>query len=129
MPVDHEALGRYTGGPSRMLTDDDVLRRIRPMPGKCVIELEEVPEKIGSIYLPDDARERTPRDIAVPGRCIAMTPRRGKKGREFVEEFALGDRVWVLLLLQDLNQRLICTQNTRVYARLEDAHAQAQVEN
>jgi hypothetical protein len=85
-------------------------------PGKCLIELERKPELDGSIILPEKARDLRERDIAYFGTVLDMQPRRLKDGRECPEQFKAGDRVWVMLLQCDLGERVILTENTRVYA-------------
>jgi co-chaperonin GroES (HSP10) len=102
-----------------------------PLHGKCIIELEEVPTMAGLLHIPDTARERrlysqvtgktASGDVACPGKVLAMTPRKNPETGELIEElFSTGDTVWVMLLMEDLNQKAICTRNERVYAILEN---------
>lgn len=81
----------------------------------------------GLLHIPDSARELKEMshvrgksvygDSAWSGQVIAVSPRRNQKTGEFDnEDFQPGDRVWFLLLTEDLNQKVIVTLNTRVYA-------------
>lgn len=99
----------------------------RPISGKCVIELDTIPTMSGLLHIPDSARELKEMshvrgksvygDSAWSGKVIAVSPRRNQKTGEFInEDFQPGDRVWFLLLTEDLNQKIIVTLNTRVYA-------------
>lgn len=101
-------------------------RGFRPLPGKCVIELDTIPTMSGLLHIPDSARElrlmshargkTVHGDSSWTGVVRAMTPR-GHYGKGFQpEDFKPGDRVLILLLEEDLNQKMIVTQNTRVYA-------------
>lgn len=98
-----------------------------PLPGRCVIELDSIPTMAGLLHIPDSARELKEMshvrgksvygDSAWSGKVIAVSPRRNQKTGEFNnEDFQPGDRVWFLLLTEDLNQKIIVTLNTRVYA-------------
>jgi hypothetical protein len=96
------------------------------MPGKCIVELERKPEcdpSHPSIVLCDRSRDlqfnSVYRDVAYWGTVLAMTPRKaGVKGtpRGFEEGFKVGDRVWAMLLAEDLDKPVVLTENTRVYA-------------
>lgn len=102
-----------------------------PLPGRCIIELDEVPSLFGSIHIPDSARDRRLMqsvkggqvygDGSCTGTVLAMTPRRGRKEDNYIreEEFKPGDRVALLLLQSDLNQKVISTLNSRIYAVIE----------
>lgn len=102
-------------------------RGFRPLPGRCLIELDTVPTMEGLLHIPDSAQQmkmlthatgKTVKgDSSWTGKVLAMTPRRNTKGPwEWNEEFVVGDNVLILLLQEDLNQKVICTMNTRVYA-------------
>ena len=100
----------------------------RPLPGKCLIELDSIPTMSGLLHLPDSARElRTMShakgktvygDSSWTGRVLVMTPLTHRPKGFQPEDFKTGDRVLILLLEEDLNQKMIVTQNTRVYAVL-----------
>ena len=80
----------------------------------------------GLLHIPDSARElRTLShakgktvygDSSWTGTVLAMTLRGHYEKGYQREDFKTGDRVLVLLLEEDLNQKMIVTQNTRVYA-------------
>jgi hypothetical protein len=99
-----------------------------PLPGKCVIELDTIPTMSGLLHIPDSARElRTMShsrgktvhgDSSWTGTVKAMTPLVHRPKSFQPEDFKTGDRVLILLLEEDLNQKMIVTQNTRVYAVL-----------
>jgi len=116
----------------------------RCTPGNCIVRMDKKPESIGSIHVPERSRDLNPEhDIAYMGTVLAMTPRKcdacqgsGRRGRtdlinpichkcdgtgQFHEDFAVGSRVWVMLLLMDIDREYILTKNTRIYAREEDA--------
>lgn len=99
-----------------------------PLPGKCLIELDSIPTMSGLLHIPDSARElRTMShvkgktvygDSSWPGTVLAMTPRGHYEKGYQREDFKTGDQVLILLLEEDLNQKMIVTTNTRVYAVL-----------
>jgi co-chaperonin GroES (HSP10) len=105
------------------MTDKELLKSVKPLPGKCIIEFDPFPDKIGSLFIPDVAREqRAMSDPVWPATVLAVTPRRNQTTGEPMEEcFKAGDRVYVALLMQDLNAGIIATQSTRVWARIEDS--------
>ena len=82
----------------------------------------------GLLHIPDSARElRTMShakgktvygDSSWTGRVLAMTPLTHRPKGFQPEDFKTGDRVLILLLEEDLNQKMIVTKNTRVYAVL-----------
>lgn len=100
----------------------DQLRNVKPLPGRCVIEFDPFPEKIGSLFIPETAKEQDPlQDPMWPATVLAMTPRRDPKtGEPRQEQFQVGDRVLLALRGQDLNQQLVATHNTRVWCKLEE---------
>lgn len=81
--------------------------------GRCIIRMERKPAMHNSLHIPDIARDIDPnkRDMAYFGTVVRVTPR-----RDTAEEFAEGDRVWVMLLMSDLGKEFILTENVRVYA-------------
>jgi hypothetical protein len=90
----------------------------RPTAGRCIVQMDRKPPTIGSLIVPEVARDLDPkfdgavRDIAYYGTVVKMTPR-----RDFIEEFAVGDRVWLMLRVEDLGKEYVLTENVRVYAR------------
>lgn len=100
-----------------------------PLPGKCIIEWDTIPTMAGLIHIPQTAQRRglevrgksVSGDVAAPGRVLAMTPTRSRTtGELLLEDFKTGDRVWVMLLASDMDKKVVCTLNTRVYAVLEN---------
>lgn len=68
---------------------------IRPLRGRVRILCDEPPKRIGSIIVPDQARDNTlDRKKVRTGIVIAMgPPRLTKKGREVPYDFEVGQRV------------------------------------
>lgn len=108
---------------------DAVERGFRPLPGRCLVEMDTIPTMTGSIYIPESAQElrllketdgkSVYGDTNYTGRVVAVTPRRSETTGEFIEEdFKPGDRVLVMLLVEDMNQKIIVTRNTRIYAQI-----------
>jgi hypothetical protein len=99
-----------------------------PLPGKCLIELDSIPTMSGLLHIPDSARElrlfsevkgkTVHGDSSWTGTVLAMTPLNHRPKGFQPEDFKVGDRVLILLLQEDLNQKMIVTANTRVYAVL-----------
>lgn len=100
----------------------------RPLPGKCLIELDTIPTMSGLLHIPDSARELRVMghakgktvygDSSWTGTVKAMTPLAHRPKGFQPEDFRVGDRVLILLIEEDLNQKMIVTRNTRVYAVL-----------
>ena len=110
---------------------DAIERGFRPLPGRCVIEMDSVPSMIGSLHVPESAQEMRLLketdgksvfgDSSYTGKVVAVTSRRSDTTGEFIpEDFCTGDKVLVMLLVEDMNQKIIVTRNTRVYAVIED---------
>lgn len=105
----------------------DTLRSLRPLPGRCVIQLDELPAlsqgKHGTkLHIPDSSRRLLVDNIAFTGKVLTMTPRRDKGGQVSWENFKSGDHVHVMLRGEDLKtpDRIIVTDNRRVYAVIEE---------
>ena len=96
----------------------------RPLSGHCVIALDPLADKIGSLFVPQSAQALRVTDISHTGRVLHMTPRKNKNGMSSYELFSAGDRVVVMLLAKDLQDKVISTLNTRVYAVIEDGQQQ-----
>lgn len=106
-------------------------RGFHPLPGRCLIEMDKVPSKSDLLHIPETAQElrllkevksgSVWGDISFTGIVRAVTPRRNPKtGELLTEDFYPGDRVVVMLLVEDFNQKMIVTLNTRIYAVVED---------
>jgi hypothetical protein len=102
-----------------------------PLPGRCLIEMDKIPTMSGLLHIPDSARELRMEshakgktlygDSSFTGKVLSVSPRRSENtGTPLPESFSPGDRVVVMLLKEDLNQKMIVTQNTRVYAVIEN---------
>lgn len=94
---------------------------IRLMPGNCLVRIERKANKEGSFFVPDTVRDLSlaHRDLAYFGTVLAMSPRRDDKtGRRQREDFGVGDRIWLMLLEEDLGKDVVLTKNTRVYAEI-----------
>lgn len=93
----------------------------RPLAGHCIIALDPLADKIGSLFIPQSAQTLRTTDISHTGRVLHMTPRKNPKTGDVTEElFQVGDTVVVMLLAKDLEDKVISTLNTRVYAVIED---------
>jgi len=99
----------------------------RPLPGKVLIECDSVPTMAGLLHLPESTQELRSMthvqagsvygDTSWTGKVLAVTPRRNERTGEFIEEdFQPGDRVWFMLLNEDMNQKVIVTTITRIIA-------------
>lgn len=107
---------------------DAVEHSFRPISGKCVIELDTIPTMSGLLHLPESSQElrllshskgkTVYGDSSWTGTVKAMTPLKHRLKGFQPEDFKVGDRVLILLIEEDLNQKMIITQNTRVYAVL-----------
>ena len=95
----------------------------RPLPGHCVIYFDSPPSMSGLIHIPETSRKGAQllnQDKAWSGVVLHMTPRGNPKtGLPDYEDFEIGDRVITLLTLLDLDQSVISTLNTRIYAVIE----------
>ena len=107
---------------------DAVEHGFRPISGKCVIELDTIPTMSGLLHIPESSQElrllshskgkTVYGDSSWTGTVKAMTPLKHRPKGFQPEDFEVGDRVLILLIEEDLNQKMIVTQNTRVYAVL-----------
>lgn len=87
---------------------------VRPLPGKCILALGRLPDTIGSIHVPDSARDLKLDNIGYWGEVLAVTGRKNARGEIQEEEFGPGDRVWVLLRAEEIDKRVIIVENVRV---------------
>lgn len=119
--------GRVANNRKTHMHTDTHLQQVRPLPGKCIIKLDPLPDKIGSLFIPDSARDMKPTEPLHTGVVVSMSTRKYKPGTsklykyEFQEEFQVGDRVLIALTLEDLNRGYVDTLNTRVYAVVGDS--------
>lgn len=105
----------------RMQVHQDQVQRITPLPGKCIIEWDTLPEKIGSLFIPESARARENR-VMEPlhtGTVLKMTPAVSPSGVP-MDDFKAGDKVLVACTLEDLQDKISITQNNRVRAVIGD---------
>lgn len=117
--------------------DSPIPRSLRPLPGRCVIEMDRPPATVKGIVVPETAR-RLNLDVpkgdyhtAYTGKVLAMTERRNRERKrtgngervwiEDYEHFSAGDRVAVELLMNELNRpgSVIVVENKRVMAVIE----------
>lgn len=91
----------------------------RPMAGHCLLRLDKKPDTIGSIHVPESARDLQIDNKSHTGTVLAMEPRRGWAPAD--ECFRPGDRVIAMLLLEDLTRTngIVLTDNRRIYAVVE----------
>lgn len=108
-----------------MLTDELLREDVRPLPGRCVVELDE-PVTIGSIIIPEAARgarlgegdKLRQTDTVYSGKMLKFQSRLDKEGVAWEEDLT-GKRVFVALRSMDLGKKVIVTHNTRVRAVIE----------
>lgn len=99
---------------------EHLVEGFRPLPGRCIVRLDPLPDKIGSLFIPDIARDMRPTEPLHSGTVLAMTPRLKKNSAEpHEEQFQTGDRAILALRMEDLNESIILTHNTRIYAIIE----------
>lgn len=94
----------------------------RPLAGRCVIRMDTLPSKTqsGLLHVPDAAQylkmDQQNQNKSYTGVVLAMTRGKSPKtGREIEEDFRVGDHVFVMLAMEDLDRPVISTLNTRVY--------------
>ena len=102
--------------------DPSFLLNTRPLAGRTVIKLDSPPgmSETGLLHLPANAQGLRTRDTCWTGEVVAMTPRKHKDGRPRIEDYSPGDRVVVLLLLEDIKvgHGIIITRNERIQAKV-----------
>ena len=106
------------------LTPEQVAAGYRPLAGRVLLEIEPNPDRIGSIIVPETARDKGMRDALQIARVLAIGFGRFKDGEEWLPgiaegDVAVGDRVAFAALAQDLNRKVILTAVTRIAAVLE----------
>lgn len=114
-----------------MITTLDLIdpTTIRPMPGVAIVELDPLPERIGSLFVPDIARATEVTDtshtgivLAVGyGRFGALDAKKRMKAYPGVteEDFGVGDRVVFRLLMYEMNQKRALVDVNRIDAVIE----------
>jgi len=117
---------------TREVADAMIRAGWRPIPGRCIVAIDKLPEKIGSIYTPENSRELQITNICTTGTVLEIEPRRdwypmdgphrklrdpeGKKQ----EQFRHGDRVILNLYAEDLDQEVVITRNEVILAVIEE---------
>jgi co-chaperonin GroES (HSP10) len=102
---------------------------LRPLPGRIVLTLDEPPDRIGSIVIPDNARKQTASDPCLKATVVAVGygpfTENNAKGwakrypRLLESDVRPGDSVYFRPLMKDLNKRYIVTAVTRIEAVCE----------
>lgn len=102
------------------------------LPGNIVIDLDPLPEQIGSLFVPDTARVQRVTDISHTGIIVAVGygefwRTEDGKTKHYCglteRDFRVGDRVVFRMLMSDLNQKRIITDVRRIDAVVEDQKA------
>lgn len=106
------------------LTPEQAAQGYRPLAGRVLLEIEENPDKIGSIVVPETARDKNVRDALQTATVLAIGYGAFYDHGECLQGIAdgdvkPGDRVAFLALQQDLNKRVILTAVTRIVAVLD----------
>ena len=105
------------------LTEQQAREGWRPLAGRVLLRLHRHAAIIGSIVIPDSARDHSERDTAVEATVLAVgygpfyDQGEWHKGVR-PEDVAVGDRVFVMTLAKDLNRHVILTAVTRLQAVL-----------
>lgn len=107
------------------LTPEQATAGYRPLAGRVLLEIEPNPDRIGSIVVPEMARDKTMRDDLQVARILAVGFGKFKDGDEWLAgiaqgDVAVGDKVLFLPLAQDLNRKIILTAVTRIAGVLTD---------
>lgn len=98
---------------------DMLSRGFHPMPGRTFIHLDPLPAKIGSIHVPDTARELQISNTAHSGRVLAVSASREEREWGVEPGWKPGDRVWLLLYDSDRGEEVIITRNEVICAVVE----------
>jgi co-chaperonin GroES (HSP10) len=106
------------------LTPEQVKAGYRPLAGRVLLELHRHPDQIGSIIVPDSARDHSERDTAVEATVLAIGYGPFFDQGEWLqgvrpEDVKPGDRVFVMTLAKDLNRHVILTAVTRIQGVVE----------
>jgi hypothetical protein len=108
----------------------------RPVAGRIVLDIDPLPERIGSLFVPESSRDLNDpiRDVSHTARVVAVgygpfgeDDNLGKVKKRFRRwpgltptDVAPGDRVIFRLLMSDLNQRRVIADVRRVDAVVAD---------
>jgi len=92
----------------------------RPAHGRCFIALDRLPSTIGSLHVPDSARDLKISNTMMSGTVLAVTPTRKEIARGDGPGFTAGDCVLLLLRDEDRDKEVIVTRNEVVCAVLEN---------
>lgn len=106
------------------LTPEQAAAGYRPLAGRVLLELHRHPDQIGSIVVPDSARDHGERDTSIEATVLAIGYGPFLDGAERLpgvteDDIKVGDRVAVMTLVKDLNRSVLMTCVTRVVAVLE----------
>jgi co-chaperonin GroES (HSP10) len=106
------------------LTPAQVAQGYRPLAGRVLLELHKHPDQIGSIVVPESARDHTERDIALEATVLSVGYGPFFDQGEYLkgvrpEDVKPGDRVFVLALKKDLNRVILMTAVTRLQGVVE----------
>ncbi len=97
-------------------------RGFRLLPGRCLIHLDQVPDKIGSVIVPDSARVRSERTQAFPGTVLKVryNDKEWLPRGDFLPPlpFLHNHRVLVNIHLDELHEEIILARNDQVIAIL-----------
>ncbi len=105
------------------LTPEQAAQGYRPLAGRVLLEIEASPDRIGSIVVPEVARDKGLRDALQVARVLAIGYGAFYEAGECLPgitegDVAIGDRVLFAALAQDLNRTVILTAVTRIAAVL-----------
>ena len=92
--------------------------RISPLAGRCFIQLDRPATMSDLIHIPEVAQRKSTGDILWPGTVLKLTPRNTHDPDYQPEEVKDGDKVWVALMLEDVDREVLLTRNTRIWAGL-----------
>lgn len=107
------------------LTAEQAAAGYRPLAGRVLLELHRHADKVGSIRIPDSARDHGTADTSVEATVLAIGYGPFLDGTERLPgvteaDIKIGDRVAVMTLMKDLNRVTLMTCVTRVVAVLTD---------
>ena len=91
-----------------------------PNRGHCFIHLDKLPDKIGSLHVPESARDLQITNVAHSGMVLAVTPSREEEELGILPEFKPWEKVWLLLHDEDRDGEVIITKNEVVMAVVEN---------
>jgi co-chaperonin GroES (HSP10) len=105
------------------LTPEQAAAGYRPLAGRILLELHRHPDRVGSIHVPDSARDHGTTDAALEATVLAVGYGPFWDASELLpgvteDDVKAGDRVLVMTLLKDLNRSVLLTCVTRVLAVL-----------